>query len=96
MLICSYLTKNNDRLISPRYLMEFVAIINRYVNLIYTLELNTEVRKYLCFLNVIFTNFCVKSDSCFFIVDCVEYTVSLAHELCSANQWLLVWINAAP
>lgn len=78
----------------------FAIIINRYIHLTYTIEVNTEVRKYLCFflylcfLHEVFTNFCVKSDSCFFIVGCVEYTVSLSHELCSANHWLLVWINA--
>lgn len=96
MLIYSYLTKNNDCLISPGYMMEFVAIINRYVNLTYTIEVNTEVRKYLYFLHEVFTNFCVNSDSCFFIVGCVECTVSLSHELCSSNHWLLLWKNAVP
>lgn len=76
--------------------MEFVAIINRYVNLTSTIEVNTEVRKYLYFLHEVFTIFCVNSDSCFFIVGCVECTVSLYHELCFSNHWLLLWKNAVP
>lgn len=61
--------------------MEFVAVINAYIHLICTIEVNAEVRQYLRFLYEVFTNFCTKSDNYFFGVFCVECTGTLFQEL---------------